>query len=400
MPAIENIPIWTKNFLLICLANLLNSVGFYASMPVFPLLVQDSYGTTGLALGFIVGTYTVSAILTRPPAGYALDRFGRQKILYAGAIFFCCMYFLYPHAPSVSGLTLIRFLHGALWGVTMNAINTVVIDLLPAQRRGEGIGYFGLTMICGMALGPAIGTHVQDVYGFTMLFYLSGCITCLGFACIMFVRIPVVPLRHQPLRLDVLFEKTSLPISLTVLFMCIPYGTIMNFISIFARTIPDAQVPHFFLALALGTAIARIAAGRVFDRSGPSRVMMVSYTCLFAALCLLGLLPHSSTLPVAGFIYGLGFGISLPIFQAMINTLVPPHKRGAANATFMTSFDLGIFLGLLITSTLQTHLGWPGTYLSLAGSILISAFIFIQIAVKRYNIIITGQSISSPEKTT
>lgn len=377
-------PIWTQSFLLLCLANLSNSIAFYSSMPVFPLLVSDVFGLGGLALGLVVSTYTISAIITRPPTGFALDRLGRKQVLYAGAALFSCMYFLYPHATSALGIGLIRFCHGALWGVTMSSMNTVVVDLLPASRRGEGIGYFGLTMIIGMALGPAFGTYIQEHYGFTTLFYLAGLITCTGFLTILFVRFPHIEPHKHPFSLTVLFEKTSLPVSATILFMTIPYGTMVNFTSTFARTIPGANVPLYFLALAIGTAISRFAAGRIFDRSGPSHIMKISYVCLFFALCVLALHPTALSLPLTGFVYGLGFGIAVPVCQAMINALVPPERRGAANATFMTSFDCGIFIGLLITSTLQESFGWSGAYLALSCSILASAAIFILSANRQY----------------
>ena len=378
-------PIWTKDFLLFCFANLLNSIAFYCSMPVFPLLVSDSFGLTGIALGLVVGMYTISAILTRPPTGYALDTIGRRPVLFVGALFFSSMYFFYPHASSAIMIALIRFCHGALWGVTMGSINTAIIDILPASRRGEGIGYFGLTMIFGMALGPALGAFVQEHYGFTILFNLAGIITCLGFACVLFVKFPHIPKRNHPLSLSVLFEKTSFPISLTIFFMTVPYGTIMNFTASYARTIPEAQLPHFFLALAVGTAVARFMAGRIFDRSGPSRIMHGCFASLAAALIMLALSPTATLFPLAGFIYGIGFGIGVPVCQAMINALVPAQRRGSANATFMTAFDCGIFIGLLLTSALQEQFGWGGAYVSLAGAILISGLVFFVIALKQYN---------------
>lgn len=383
-PSARAASIWTKDFILFCLANLINSIGFYSSMPVFPLLVSDSFGLSGLALGLVVGTYTVSAILTRPPTGYALDTMGRRPVLYTGALLFSCMYFFYPHASTAFAIAFIRFCHGALWGVSMSAINTAIIDILPASRRGEGIGYFGLTMIFGMALGPAIGTFVQEHYGFTTLFYLAGVISCLGFTCLLFVDFPTIPKRNHPLSLSALFEKTSFPVSLTIFFMTVPYGTIMNFTAAFARTIPQANVPFFFLSLAVGTAVARIMAGRIFDRSGPSNIMLLSYVCLVASLALLALYPTVLTFPLTGFIYGLGFGIALPVCQAMINALVPAQRRGSANATLMSAFDCGIFVGLLLTSVLQAYFGWPGAYLCLAGAIVISACIFFRVAKKQY----------------
>lgn len=47
---------------------------------------------------------------------------------------------------------------------------------------------------------------------------------------------------------------------------------------------------------------------------------------------------------LAAALLGIGFGLVVPAGQAMVINQVPPHRRGAANATLMTAFDLGIGL--------------------------------------------------------
>ncbi|MBL2020817.1 MFS transporter, partial [Klebsiella pneumoniae] len=63
-------------------------------------------------------------------------------------------------------------------------------DLIPATRRGEGIGYFGLAATIAMALGPLTGIWLMDKYGFGVLFLITGLSTVLAFALAQFVRMP------------------------------------------------------------------------------------------------------------------------------------------------------------------------------------------------------------------
>lgn len=376
--------LWTRPFILICLAHFALSFAFHASMPVFPLLLQDRFDLAGAALGLVVATYTASAIMTRPPTGFLLDRFGRGIVYLPAYALFAVVYFLYPLAGGPVSVGLARFVHGALWGVTVGAAATVAVDLLPEARRGEGIGYFGLGMILSMAAGPSAGIWLAGTHGFDFLFRASAVLTLLGFVIACLVPFPDVPKRLQPFSPLGLFERTSLPTSLAVVIFCIPYGAIMNYSSLFARAIPGAFAGTFFLCLALGTGLTRLFAGRIFDRSGPGPVMRIAYLLLILG-CLCNVTASRPALfYAAGLCLGMGYGIAVPVIQAMVNSLVPPQRRGAANATMMTAFDLGICIGLITLSRFQASFGWSATHGLLCACMVLSWLVFARVAMPAY----------------
>lgn len=239
-------PLWTGPFILVSLVHFILNVAFYASMPVFPLLLQDRFHITGLAMGAVVASYTLSAITTRPPTGYCLDRFGRRIIYLPGFFLFGLVYLLYPLADGPLGVTLARFIHGALWGVTMGASATVAVDLLPWQRRGEGIGYYGLGMVLGVATGPALGLWLAEGWGYDFLFRACAGLTLAGFVLLCFVRFPAVPRLQQTFSPGALLEKTSLPASLATLIFCVPFCFMTNYTGLYARSVPGASAGRFF----------------------------------------------------------------------------------------------------------------------------------------------------------
>ena len=53
---------------------------------------------------------------------------------------------------------MIRFLHGMSWGAVTTGGSTIASDIVPMERRGEGIGYFGMSFTIAMAIGPSVGT--------------------------------------------------------------------------------------------------------------------------------------------------------------------------------------------------------------------------------------------------
>lgn len=387
--------LWTRDFMLIWGAHFLLSLAFHATMPVFPVLLQDRFGLEGIAMGAAAASYTLSAILLRPPAGYLLDRFGRRSVYLPSYCLFALVFLLYPLASDAVAVTGTRFLHGAVWGVVMGAANTAAVDLLPARRRGEGIGYFGLAMICSMAAGPGIGLYCVETFGFDVLFQGAFLLTLAGFAVVLPLRFPDIPRSDRPFALTALFEKTSLPASLAVLIFCVPFGAVNNYSGLFSRSIPGASAGVFFLCLAIGTGITRLFSGQLFDRGGPSRIMRSAYAILLAGCALMvasGLLPWGAvSFSAGGLCIGMGFGIAVPVIQAMVNALVFPQRRGAANSTMMTAFDLGICLGLLTTSHLYATVGVSGTYGVLCGCIVFSTLVFFLFALPRYVKDLAGQ---------
>lgn len=376
--------LWTSPFILICLAHFIMTVGFHACMPVFPLFLADRFGLVGIAMGMVVASYTASAIMTRPPTGYCLDRFGRRIVYLPGYFLFGLIYLLYPLADSPLTVGLVRFSHGALWGMTMGAANTAAVDLLPRERRGEGIGYFGLTMVLSMSVGPALGTWLAEWQGYSFMFTAITALNLTGFLILCKIPFPAVPLRAQPFSMRSLLEKSSLPVSFATLVFCIPFSAVMNYSAVFARTLPGASAGIFYLCVAIGTALTRLFTGRLFDHLGPGRIINSGYALSLSGCLMMAAADGPLLFSFAGLVLGLGNGVTLPVFQAMINALVPPQLRGAANATQMTAFDLGICLGLLSISHLQAYFGWSVTYILLAVCVLASGLIFRFVALPRY----------------
>ena len=381
--------LWTRDFTLIWIAHFLMSLAFHATMPVFPMLLQDRFGLAGIMLGVAAASYTLSAILLRPPSGYWLDRFGRRNVYLPAYGCFALIYLLYPLATGTGSIILVRFLHGAVWGAVMGSANTTAVDLLPAKRRGEGIGYFGLSMICSMAAGPGIGLFIVEQYSFDVLFQGACLLTLVGFLLACFLRFPAIPKNSRSFTLAALFERTSLPASLAVVLFCIPFGAVNNYSALFSRSIPGASSGVFFLFLACGTGVTRLFSGQIFDRGGPARIMRYAYALLLVGCSLMiasGLLPvwGATCFSAAGLCIGMGFGIAVPVIQAMINALVPPERRGAANSTMMTAFDLGICCGLMATSHIYAQAGLAVTYMVLSACICLSALVFTVAVLSRY----------------
>jgi MFS family permease len=136
--------------------------------------------------------------------------------------------------------------------------------------------------------------------------------------------------------------------------------------------------------MATGTAATRLFSGGIFDRSGPGAIMAGGYACLIIGYILMACAREPLAFTLAGLCAGLGYGIATPVAQSMVNALVPPQRRGAANATFMTAFDVGICIGLVLIAPIRDAFGWFSVYCLLCLCICLSACAFRCLALPAY----------------
>ena len=68
---------------------------------------------------------------------------------------------------------LIRFIHGIAFGFSSTATGTISSRIIPENRKGEGIGYYGLSVTLASAIGPFIGLVFNNHLGFKSIFAIS-----------------------------------------------------------------------------------------------------------------------------------------------------------------------------------------------------------------------------------
>lgn len=355
--------LWTKDFTLITLANLLMAVAFYFMVPILPVFLSDRFAATESQIGLVLSFYTIAALLIRPFAGYALDAIGRYSIYVISLLLFSTIFFGYVWATSILFVLILRFIHGLTWGSMSSAGSTIAVDLVPLKRRGEGIGIFGLSMTIAMAIGPLIAIAITGDSSYKRLFYSAAGFSFLGLVLALFVRIPKITPVKKKFKITSLIEKKALPVSLNVFLVSIPYGGIISFIALYGRSIGIDSSGLFFLLIAIGITISRVLSGKSFDRFGPKRICILGLVLLIAGLFMLALNQSYFGYHLSALILGLGFGIIMATYQAIANHKIKADKRGAANSTYLTFFDSGIGFGMLLVGYLIQVINYSGAFM-------------------------------------
>ena len=153
--------IWTKDFVIIIIANFFIFTSFQMTLPTLPLYVQE-ITASDTWVGLIVGIFTFSALLIRPFGGHILDKSGRAPVFLTGLLILVVSLYSLAASTTILILVIVRVVQGLGWGLSNTASGTIASDLVPRERRGEGLGYFGLSGNLALAVGPALGLFLVN----------------------------------------------------------------------------------------------------------------------------------------------------------------------------------------------------------------------------------------------
>ena len=349
----------TPSYCFILAANFLLYFGFWLLIPVLPFYLSEVFSAGNSTIGIILSCYTVAALCIRPFSGYFLDSFARKPLYLMAYFIFMTMFVGYIIAGSLTLFILFRIIQGVSFGMVTVGGNTVVIDIMPSSRRGEGLGYYGLSNNIAMAVGPMSGLFLHDAgMSFTTIFCcsLGSCIA--GFVCASLVKTPYKPpVKREPISLDRFILLKGIPAGISLLLLSIPYGMTTNYVAMYAKQIGiNATTGFFFTFMAIGMAISRIFSGKIVDRGKITQVISAGLYlvvfCFFLLSACVYLINWNDMLCTVVFfavalLLGVGFGIMFPAYNTLFVNLAPNSQRGTATSTYLTSWDVGIGIGML-----------------------------------------------------
>jgi len=374
--------IWSRDFVLILMSNFFIFLGFQMTLPTIPLFVEKLGGNDQL-IGIVVGIFTFSALLLRPYAGHMLETKGRRFVYLTGLAIFVLSVGSFGFVNSLIFLFVLRIVQGFGWGFSTTASGTIATDLIPAKRRGEGMGYFGLSGNIALAFGPTLGLALAGVISFKLLFLICA---LLGLAALVLssrINYKQAEKQSVPLKRWDIYEKSALRPSFLLFFITVTFGGIASFLPIYSAQKGIGGIHWYFLLFAIALMISRTFAGRLYDQRGHQAVFLPGAVLILAAMFLLAWLPNSMIMYIAAIFYGLGFGSVQPALQAWSVKEAPANRRGMANATFFSFFDLGVGIGAMVFGQIAHLFGYSSIYMTAAGSVGISILLYIWILITK-----------------
>ncbi|MEH7179683.1 MFS transporter [Neobacillus vireti] len=343
--------LWTKDFIIVSGVNFLLSLIFYLLIVIIGVYAVNEYHATTSQAGLITGIFIVGTLIGRLLIGRSMDSIGLKRTLFIGLILFVLTTALYFIQLGITFLLITRLLHGFALGIASTAAGTIVAQIIPKKRKGEGIGYYSMSSTLSTAIGPFFGLYMIQHASIQFIFGLCLALGIFSLITAFFVNVPALEgitniNGIKGFKLSQLIEPKAIPIAMITLILGFCYSSVLSFISFYAIEIDLVRTASFFfLVYSIAVLFSRPFTGRLMDVKGANYVMYPSFVLFAAGMLLLGTAHSSFTLLLAGILIGLGFGNMQSCSQAIAIKVTPPQRMGLATSTFFIFLDAGLGFG-------------------------------------------------------
>ena len=373
--------LWNTDYWRVMTANFTLSFAFYLLTPLLPLYLSENFSASKGMIGLVLSGYTLTALVVRPFSGYLADSFPRKKVLLLSLFFYFLCFGTYLLASTLLLFAIVRTVHGAPFGAATVANSTMAIDVLPSSRRNEGIGYYGLSNNIATAIAPTVGIFVyRYIHNFDLLFWMALAIAAIGF----FVNTTIQPRERQILKdkkaisLDRFFLLKGWLLAVNMVCFGLCYGVLSNYLAIYGKETMGITTGTgtFFLLLSLGLILSRLQGvkalrkGRLTHNAGEGIIISTLGYALFI------LVPQELGYYGSALLIGLGNGHMWPAFQNMMISVANNNERGTANSTLLTSWDLGMGLGVLLGGFVVEIFDYATAFWSIVGVHVVGLLMF------------------------
>jgi DHA1 family bicyclomycin/chloramphenicol resistance-like MFS transporter len=332
---------------------------FLPSLPAIQADLRVSGSVAQLVFSLSMAAIAIAMLIYGPLS----DRFGRRPCLIAGLILYLIGSLVCTLAPSIAVLIVGRAVQAVGGAAPLALTRTIIRDLYGRARAASMIAYVTMAMVVAPMMAPVIGGYLNDLIGWRASFAFCGIVGVLVTALVI-ARLPethrdrvaipgigpmfasFVQLLRNPAFRGFAFQSAFCIGSFFSLAAAAPYVVIV----VMERS--ASAYGLFFMVISLAFMLGNFIAGRISERVGVERMVLIGSSLSLGAtilslicLILLGWVPWALFGP--SILLAIGNGLSVP--NAMAGAIsIDPRAAGAASglAGFLQMLTAGIFAQL------------------------------------------------------
>jgi len=351
--------------------------------PLLPLYAEN-LGATGIWIGIIFASFSVSRTIIMPIAGRLSDRRGRKLFLSIGLLSYAIISLGYIWADSVSQLTFIRLIHGLAGGMIIPIAQAYVGDISPEGEEGKWMGYFNAAFFTGFGFGPLMGGVLTDHFGMNFAFSVMAGLNLLAFL-IVTLFLPDVRQRKMTARPRLSFKEMSTSGMVKGLFsfrlaFSLGRGTFAAFLPIFAGIYIGLRPTLIGILIAVNIllmSLLGIYGGNIADRFNRRILVTVGSLTNIAYLALIPLGGNFWQLLSICALGGLGGAIAMPAASALTVEEGRRFGMGSTMAILGMAFSIGMAIGPLLSGMIADLININSVFYFGASMGLIGTGLFI-----------------------
>lgn len=150
-------------------------MGFYMLVPTLPAYAKQTGGSNleaSLEASLVVSLFSITSLIFRLLMGTMLDNIDIKPLLIIGSIILGVTTLSYIWLP-LTAIILVRIIQGIGWGIASTAVAAIFTNIVPESKRGEGMGYYSLSMIVSMSLAPIVAIAIMNLSSFKYISIIS-----------------------------------------------------------------------------------------------------------------------------------------------------------------------------------------------------------------------------------
>src|SRR5271165_3365181 len=138
-------------------ATFLGFLGFGSVLPGLAPHIRNDLGGSDRVVGFVIGTFSVVALCSRPFAGRLADRKGRKRAFVTGLCSCTLAGLAYLLPLGIGALYIGRTLQGIGEACLYTGAAAWAVEVAGVHRSARALGYVSSGIWGGIAAGPLIG---------------------------------------------------------------------------------------------------------------------------------------------------------------------------------------------------------------------------------------------------
>jgi MFS family permease len=273
----------------------------------------------------------------------------------------------------------LRVVQGISFTCAFTGAQTLAVLFAPFERRGEAIGWFGISTILTHAISPTVGEEIILRWGFDAMFITGAILGFAGFALACTLPRPPdlkIPDHHGPVDPGLARRAVG---TATLAMVCygFGFGATQTFVPVMMERFDIGRVGAFFLAWSTAAVATRVFLGSVSDRVGRRTVLIPAMATMSLAVLMLAFVRTMPGMIGAGFVFGLAQGLLYPTMNALVADWSNPKNIGRTQSYFSGSYSLGIASCAFFFGSIAERSGFGVMFLVTLAITLFGLAIFI-----------------------
>lgn len=341
--------------------------GWQAMVP-FIALYATSLGASPAAVGVILGSYSVLALVLSVPAGVIAERIGSGRMMFAGCLLGALSLLLIVYGGDLTALTVGLTVLGV--AQIMVSIGTQVETILGASQREmpRAITMYFFFSSASQLAGPAIGAYLVRGSQYLPTFLGAAVLSVLAMLA------STGPALRAPVRDAVMARPPALetitttlghkPAARTALLVNLCAELVMAFWTSFFPLLlighgygPKAIALLFGLRAVSNTGV-RLIMGRITQRLSRTRALVVGLIVTGLSVAVMGVSASPWVIGAAVLVFGFAMGLYTTLAAIAVSTGFPPDAAGLGVGLRMLASRIGLIVGPIVTGLVVQSLGY------------------------------------------